>query len=90
MKNLESPFTYLAFDQDMDLLIAHGSTAIEALDRADSLAPDAAIQIIYARDLGERIWQSALNLEATIQITNGFTNLLPRLARLPPIRALWI
>jgi hypothetical protein len=70
MRQRKSLFAYLAYDEGSGLLLAHGSTAVEALDQADRLDPNAAIFIVHSKNQGESIWKSKLTLSVACQITD--------------------
>jgi len=55
-------FRYIAFDDDNETALAYGSTAVEALRRADLLAPGSAIYILNTGYLGLDIWNHHMTL----------------------------
>ena len=57
-------YRFLAFNQCTGEILSHASKAIFALERADLLEPDEAIEILFAGVAGENLWrnQTALPL----------------------------
>lgn len=65
------PFAYIAFDYTSQTALAYGSTAVDALQDADRVAPDAAIFILRAGRLGWRVWNRRLDLSAATEVIDG-------------------
>ena len=57
-------FEYLAFDATSQAILAHGHTAVDALYKADRIAPDAPRYILGVGNLGWIIWNQRLSLGA--------------------------
>ena len=49
-------FTYIAFDTESGQPVAHGRRAIDALARADSIAPAAPVYILFTGNAGPWMW----------------------------------
>ncbi len=49
-------FSFIAYEHDSEVTLAHGASAFEALDFADQIAPRASVKILYVGDIGLKIW----------------------------------
>jgi hypothetical protein len=63
-RNNMPSFAYIAFDDCSNQILAYGQTAVDALLRADMLAPDVPIYIIKAGSSGLEIWNERMDLVA--------------------------
>jgi hypothetical protein len=66
-----SPFFYLAFDEESQVLLGHGFTAAEALASADATAPASPIYILDCGSQGWKIWVQRMNLPAAKKTTSA-------------------
>jgi hypothetical protein len=67
-------FTYIAFDTESGQPVAHGRRAIDALARADSIAPAAPVYILFTGNAGPWMWAEKFPLEhAQAFVSNAAT-----------------
>ncbi len=62
MEMLQEMYRFIAFDEATGELLAHGKTAVSALDQADRHSPDAAIRVVSAGALGFTVWIARMRL----------------------------
>jgi hypothetical protein len=61
-REVQSPFSYLAFDYVSGEIIGHGYSAFHAAQDADRAEPSATIKIVYVGFVGALIWGARLSL----------------------------
>jgi hypothetical protein len=67
--SMMNPFEFIAFSQDSQAMLGHGSYAAKALDLADRAAPDDNLIVLRAGGFGDLLWTTKLPLDQALSIT---------------------